>query len=285
MSPSDSSPSSMLQRPRRRGTVAAPGLVASCLAVLAGCEPNLETGTPEATLDTALRLVEEGEIRRLPGLIHLDARPVTYSDGVTEASAIEDVRSKLSDMLDQLARVSRKLRDRFPDDFADEQRAAEAIGARFDRFGDFGGRVSGVLLDPFAFLREQRDRLEAFDLGDGTAALSLDEEPIAGGLISMVETDDGWRFTVPVELARASEWWPDSRHEWAVIASMMLAVENALADFEREIDDEGFRDLDHAGERAGRLLGESVVVQSIIYASMKRSDEGADRGTLDTPGS
>ncbi|MGA1018768.1 MAG: hypothetical protein ACO3YY_12390, partial [Phycisphaerales bacterium] len=165
----------MLQRPRRRGTVAAPGLVAACFAVLAGCEPNLETGTPEATLDTALRLVEEGEIRRLPGLIHLDARPVTYSDGVTEASAIEDVRSKLSDMLDQLARVSRKLRDRFPDDFADEQRAAEAIGARFDRFGDFGGRVSGVLLDPFAFLREQRDRLEAFDLGDGTAALSLDE--------------------------------------------------------------------------------------------------------------
>jgi len=66
---------------------------------------------------------------------------------------------------------------------------------------------------------------------------------------------------------------------------MMLAVENSLADFEREIDEDGFRDLDHAGERAGRLLGESVVVQSIIYASMKRSDEGADRGTLDTPGS
>lgn len=258
------------------------GLAASVVGL--GCEPNLETGTPEATLDTALRLVEEGRIGRLPGLIHLEARPIVYADGVTEASAIEDVRGKLSDMLEQLARVSGKLRDRFPGDFSAESDALDSIAERAGEFGDFGGMVSEVLVDPFGFLREQRDRLEAFDLGDGTAAISIDDEPVVGGFVSMVETDEGWRFTVPVEIARASEWWPDSRHEWAVIASMMLAVENALADFEREIDEDGFRDLDHAGERAGRLLGESVVVQSIIYASMKESDEGADRGSLSPSG-
>ena len=207
--------------------------------------------------------------------MHLDARPVTYADGVTEASAIEDVRGKLSDMLGRLARVSSKLKERFPSDFTSESEAAQ----RITQGGDFGSRVSEVVLDPFGFLREQRDRLTAEDLGDGTAAFSLDDEPVAGGLVSMVETDEGWRFTVPIELARASEFWPESRHEWAVIASMMLAIENSLDEFEQQIDAGDFRDLDHAGERVGRLLGESVVVQSVIYATMKRSGKGADLGS------
>lgn len=260
--------------PRGRALRRVAGLAMAAIVALAGCEANLETGTPEATLDTAMRLVEEGRLERLPALLHLDARPVRYADGVTEASAIEDVRGKLSDMLGQLARVSRKLKERYPKDFESE---GDAI-RRMSRGGDFGARVSEVIVDPFGFLREQRDRLAAEDLGDGTAALSLDDEPVAGGLVSMVETGGGWRFTVPIELARASEFWPESRHEWAVIASMMLAIENSLDEFEQEIDAGSFRDLDHAGERVGRLLGESVVVQSIIYATMKRSGKGADLG-------
>jgi hypothetical protein len=251
-------------------------LAAAAAAALLGCGGDLETATPEAALDTAQRLVVEGRLDRLPRLLHLDARPVRYDDGVTEASAIEDVRRKLSDLLGRLARVSRKLRDRFPQEFEREGGGLQRLASD----GEFGAQVSAVLLDPFGFLQRQRDRIAVEDLGDGTAAVIWDDEPALGGLVSMVETGEGWRFTVPIELARASRWWPDTRHEWAVIASMMLAVENSLRDFEREIDDGGFRSLDHAGERAGRLLGESVVVQSIIYAAMKRSGAGADRGTL-----
>jgi len=263
--------------PRR---LALPKLVlALCIGLpLVGCGgSDLDTSSPQATIDTAMRLVEEGSIGRLPQLLHLDARPVTYSDGVTEASAIEDVRRKLGEMLDQLARVSRKLKERFPGDFEREG----GVARRLLGGADWGAQVSVFLMDPFGFMREQRERLTAEDLGDGTAALLVDGEPVAGGFVSMVETDDGWRVTIPVELARTSEFWPDSRHEWAVIASMMLAVENSLADFEQELDAGQFRDLDHAGERVGRMLGESVVVQSLIYAAMKQSGKGADRGTLD----
>ena len=71
---------------------------------------------------------------------------------------------------------------------------------------------------------------------------------------------------MPVEVLRSSQYWPDTRHEWAVLASMMLAVENSLIDFEAEIDDGRIRSLREAGERVGRLVGE----QSVIYAMMKR---------------
>jgi hypothetical protein len=250
---------------------------ASLLAALGGCGANLETGTPGAALDTAQRLVAEGRLEQLPALVHLDARRVRYEDGVTEASAIEDVREKLSDLLGRLARVSRKLRERFPQAFDREGGSLQGLAER----GEIGAQVSAVLLDPFGFLERQRERIEVEDLGDGTAAVVWDDEPALGGLVSMVETGEGWRFTVPTELARASRWWPDSRHEWAVIASMMLGIENSLRDFEAEIDGDSFATLDQAGERAGRLLGESVVVQSIIYAAMKRSGNDADRGSLE----
>jgi hypothetical protein len=59
-----------------------------------------------------------------------------------------------------------------------------------------------------------------------------------------------------------------------VIASLMLALENSLSMFEDEIDAGKFKTLDQASERVGRLLGESVVVQSVIYASMKGKDAG-----------
>jgi hypothetical protein len=39
--------------------------------------------------------------------------------------------------------------------------------------------------------------------------------------------------------------------------------------FEKELDQGNFKNMNQASERVGRLLGESVVVQSVIYASMK----------------
>jgi hypothetical protein len=75
---------------------------------------------------------------------------------------------------------------------------------------------------------------------------------------------------------RESPYWPDTRHEWSVLASMMLAVEHALEDFERDLNTGKITSLSMASSRVGRLVGESVAVQSIIYAAMKRPEaEGA----------
>ena len=127
-------------------------------------------------------------------------------------------------------------------------------------------------------LQEQRDRLVAEDLYDGTAALLVDDEPAFGGFVSMIETDDGWRISLPVQYAQSSDFWPQTRYEWSVIASMLLGIENSLSDFERELNRGGFRSLSHASERAGRLLGESVIVQSVIYGMMKRDDDDEGGG-------
>ena len=169
-------------------------------------------------------------------------------------------------MLGQLGRVSEKLK---PLVEKDKKKAKKEVDRVSDRFG-FGPIVERIMTEPFAVLDESRDKLEAEDLGDGTAALTYEGDPIAGGFVAMVETGDGWRVTVPIELVQSNDFWPQTRHEWAVIASLMLAMENSLSMFEAELDEGRFKTLDQASERVGRLLGESVIVQSVIYASMKR---------------
>lgn len=249
-----------------------PGPIAALLAValLGGCEgPEYDTSTPQRALDSMQAMIEDGRPERLTELIYLEPRDIVFEDGVTEASAVEEVRAKLGEMLAQLWRVALELQRQFPED-VNEELGEVTIRFGGDGFGDWFGRI---LSDPFRVLREQKDRIVVEDMYDGTAAVLFDDEPVLGGLLSMVETGDGWKVAVPVQYAQTSDFWPQTRYEWSVIASMMVAIENSLNDFEREVDRGRFRSLSHASERAGRLLGESVVVQSIIYAMMKDDDE------------
>jgi len=254
-------------------TVRFPGPIGTFLAaafaatlLLVGCaKPEYDTSTPEALLDSVQRAVKDGRPEDLPKFIEIAARDIAFDDGVTEESAIGDVKGKLSDMLGQLGRVSRKLKERYGKDLTRVKTQVEKLS---DRFG-FGPVVERAVTDPFAFLDEARPKLTAEDLGDGTAALLYDGDPVAGGFVALLETDDGWRVTVPIELVQSNEFWPQTRHEWAVVASLLLGVENSLTMFEDELDAGKFKSLDQASERVGRLLGESVIVQSVIYASMK----------------
>lgn len=246
----------------------------SVVLVAFGCsDPTYDTSTPEQLLDSVQKAVQDGRPEDLPQFIDIAARDVEFEDGVTEASAIGDVKAKLSDMLGQLGRVSRKLKERYAKDLAKSQSQLERMS---DRFG-FGPIVERAVTDPFKFLDESRAKLAAEDLGDGTATLEYDGAPVAGGFVALLETDDGWRVTVPIELVQSNEYWPQTRHQWAVVASMMLAVENSLDMFEAELDADKFKTLDQATERVGRLLGESVIVQSVIYASMAKKDPGTGK--------
>jgi hypothetical protein len=257
-------PLSDLMRPLR----AALAVVLLPLTAMGCSKPAYDTSTPEAALEAVQKMLEDGRPDLLPTMIEIKARDVTFEDGVTEASAIAEVKGKAADMIAQLWRVSKKVKERFPKELLEETKAAgdSAAGSGFD----FRALAQRVLGDPFGFITEQRERMQVEDLGDGTAALSIDDEPVFGGALTLVETDEGWKFNVPVDALRSSEYWPDTRHEWAVIASMMLGIENSLNDFEREFDAGKIRSVREAGERVGRLVGESVVVQSVIYGMMKR---------------
>lgn len=216
-------------------------------------------------------MIADGRPDLLPTLIEIKPREITFDDGVTEASAIQDVKTKLGDMFGRLWRVSQKLKERWPDQVDKELRQLKARLAPSPQgtiSRDIGEILSQVMADPFFYLTQTTERLKVEDLTDGTASIEWDGEPWQGPVL-LIETGDGWRVTVPEALVQGTDFWPQTREEWAVVAYMMLGIENSLRDFERELDEGKFRDLRQASERVGRLIGESVVAQAIIYASMK----------------
>ena len=222
-------------------------------------------------LDAATEMVTQNHAEYLPGLIEIPPRDVTFDDGVTEASAIAEVKSKAGDMLARLVRVAGVLRERFPKQVDKEIKSVLGKGKK----ASTRDLAIAAIANPAAWLTAQRALITTTDLGDGTAALSFDGQPIFAGALTLLQTDNGWRIRFPVELVRSSKYWPDSREEWAVVASMMLAVENALKDFERDLNSGAIKNLDAASSRIGRLIGESVAAQSIIYAMMKRDEDEA----------
>ena len=245
-------------------------VLACVLCAVLGCKkPKFNTSTPEDMLDAATEMVVKNQAQYLPTLLDIPARDVTFDDGVTEASAIDEVKTKAGDMLARLVRVAGELRDRFPKQVEKEIKIVLSKG----RKASVRDIAIAAIADPATWITAQRALLSATDLGDETASLQFDGQPIFAGALTLTQTSDGWRVRFPVELVRSSKYWPDSREEWAVVASMMLAVENALKDFERDLNTGAIKNLDAASSRVGRLIGESVVAQSIIYAMMKRDGD------------
>ena len=257
-------------------------ILACVLGAALGCKkPKFNTSTPEDMLDAATEMVAQNHAEYLPTLLDIPARDITFDDGVTEASAIDEVKLKAGDMLARLVRVAGELRDRFPKQVEKEIKIVLGKG----RNASVRDIAVAAIADPAAWLTAQRALLTATDLGDETAALNFDGQPIFAGALTLTQTAEGWRVRFPIELVRSSKYWPDSREEWAIVASMMLAVENALKDFERDLNSGSIKNLDAASSRVGRLIGESVVAQSIIYSMMKREGDQDESAQPQTPAS
>ena len=257
-------------------------ILACVLGAALGCKkPKFNTSTPEDMLDAATEMVAQNHAEYLPTLLDIPARDITFDDGVTEASAIDEVKLKAGDMLARLVRVAGELRDRFPKQVDKEIKIVLGKG----RNASVRDIAIAAIADPAAWLTAQRALLTATDLGDATAALNFDGQPIFAGALTLTQTSEGWRVRFPIELVRSSKYWPDSREEWAIVASMMLAVENALKDFERDLNGGSIKNLDAASSRVGRLIGESVVAQSIIYSMMKREGDQDESAQPQTPAS
>jgi hypothetical protein len=244
---------------------------------MAGCErPEYDQSSPEAAIDSMQKMVQDGRPERLVDLLHIEARDLSFDDGVTERSAIEDVKEKAADLLAQLYRVSLKLNARFPNEVVEQTAFAQSeLGFLYGASLEQG--MSDFLRDPFGFVGEQRERITTIEMEDGDrsiAAILWDGEPALGELgLQMVEVDGEWKIEFPIDMPPISEFRPETREEWRVVANIMLAFENSLRDFENAIDSGQYHSLADASGAAGRMLGESAIIQGAIYAMMKREPE------------
>src|SRR5438477_6384411 len=184
-------------------------MIAAVGAVLSACsKPQYDTSTPQAALDSMYKMIADGRPEQLGTLVYIEPRPLTFDDGVTEKSAIQNVTDKAGDMLGRLFGVAKKLRNKFPDDVHKEL----ATAGPSIKMDEAGFNPTRFLADAFGLLDEQRSRVTVEDLGGCTAAILIDNKPAFGVGLQMKQVDDQWKINFPIELLQ--EWRPNTRYEW-----------------------------------------------------------------------
>jgi len=226
-------------------TVALIAIVTGVVMLMASPDrprPDYPARTPDALLDAAVAMIEDGRPDLLPSLIDAPS---------TEFRAVLD---RLGGLLASLRELSRALETEFPSQVASLRSSPPPgllSGAAAEGFDD--DTLARLLADPFAWLEGARDRLETIPIGDDAAAILVDGAPAFGVGLTMRRVEEGqWRVVVPLGLPFVGRYLPQSRDEWSIVASMVTVVDNALRDLTRDVRRGRCETIDDAVSLAGQ---------------------------------
>ena len=241
-------------------------LLSLALSALAGCDRR--TGYPQSTPDevvaSARDMVLAGEADRLPDLVYADSE------------AMRATLDRLGRVLGRLQSFSDLLKERFPDEIAAARTELEEQGLGLAGMGRSRGRGGDVwndalrrlFADPYAWAEESADRLSTITLSEQSAAILFDEQAVLPpfGLTMKLAEDDKWYIVAPIQLPVVSRFMPKTDQQWAIVAYLFQAVENAIIDLEDGIRDGSIASLKDASREAGTMLFAPAAAIGLAYS-------------------
>ncbi|TVQ31812.1 MAG: hypothetical protein EA376_07415 [Phycisphaeraceae bacterium] len=247
-----------------------------------------DQSTPDAVLISALQMVEDGEVGRLTELIHADS------------DEMRAVLNRVGSLLQRLHVLADEIQTRFPDEVAEMRAKAEsAAGANGGMQSLFagapqrqrggrggppwstaggGGFLQPLLADPFAWIERNRTRMTVIQTADNTAAIMVDGKPAFGLGLTMRLEDDRWQVMLPLRLPFISRYMPQTREEWAIVASLVEVIDRAVDELAADVRAGRCRNIEAVAELAGEKAWMPVVMCVMAY---NRAMEARER----SPGS
>lgn len=252
------------------------GSMAAVLAVVVGlvvrvydakeAPRDYTQASPEAAIDAAFEMIEAGDARRLPDLLHADSDAMRTAFGELALLCHE---------LQQVADAARaafpdetaRLRESFRADPAGTLRALAPGRGSIDPTGGPGrGTMRAIIADPFGWLLAVRGRLSAVTIDDTRAAVQFDGKPVFGvGLMMRRGDDERWRFELPLRFPGAASFTPQKDEEWSIVGSMLRVIASAIDELEADIREGRARDVSHAAVLAGEKALPPIVLCSMAY--------------------
>lgn len=247
-----------------------------------GCsrsEPYPQT-TADEVLDSAVAMVENGDARRLPDLVYADS------------PAMRRTLDRLGRLLARLERTSAVLGEAFPKEIEQASSGGLAgvfdvgsIGRARDPGGEFYKKLAGLLGDPYAFLRGQREKLSTVWLSEETSAVLYEDKPVFPpfGLAMRRAPESSaqdnpnepgsWYVVAPLSLPVVSRFTPKTDEQWLIVSYLFKAWENALVDLERKVESGELRTLEQTATEMGRLVAPPTIAILIAYQSSLKEDD------------
>jgi hypothetical protein len=244
--------------------------VAIALGVaLGGCsDPSLPQDTPEATIQTASRLIQDNNARKLPRLI--DA----------ESPDMRRLLDRFGVLLGNIQTLAAEAQRAFPDETAKLRASAEETAktqasnpkAQSGLAGLLGPMAGGqrgrgpdkareqaaqdlvkrLFTDPYAWLRDNSGRLTTTPLSDDAVGLMWDGKPIVPGIgITMTKRDGKWYFAIPQNVPVVSAYLPRDENGFKVWGSLIVIIDNTVKELIADLRGGRVRTLDELSRKAG----------------------------------
>ncbi|MDX2119169.1 MAG: hypothetical protein SFY96_13395 [Planctomycetota bacterium] len=269
-------------------------LVATCgillTTLLGACsDPSMPQDSPEATIKTASKLIQDNKAKLLPRLIDADSpdmRRLLDRFGVllgnvqtlaAEAQrAFPDEVKKLRESAEQSAKAA-----------ANNPKAQSGLASLFGGMGGGQGGnrrgpdkerekaaqdlVNRLFTDPYAWLRDNADRLSTTPLSEDAVGLLWDGKPIIPGIgLTMTRRDGKWYFAVPQNIPLVSAYLPHDANGYKVWGSLIVIVDNMVKELIADLRAGRVRTLDELSRKAGE---KAFIPMAIGFYAVSRLNE------------
>lgn len=237
--------------------------------------------SPEAVLESAALMIENGEATRLTELV--------YAENVQMRSLLNQIGLALGSMAD----LAQALQQRFPEEIAALQAEleqdggvnimAELAGSQRSRRGPpsqsgqgdrFRNLAKQIFADPYGWLTSNKDKLDVIYIADDTYGVMYDGKPLLqpwGVLIQQKE--NGWYFMLPTNLPGAREFLPKSEDEYMIWGSLFKTLENGVNDMTRDVDSGRITSMNQLGQSAVEKFAIPAVMVMYAYAKFREDAE------------
>lgn len=237
--------------------------------------PSYSRRTPEDVIASARRMLERGEVRYLPLLVHAESEPMRAFLNRTGLmlQSLHDLGVEIQrSMPQEIARV-REQAGKEPLSLQNLMGQGEKRRGRPDPRAEqaMQNALTALAADPYAWLRASEGRLGTARVSDTMVALTWDGGPVLAPFgVVMQKYDDGWAIVPPTNLPLLAPYMPKTKGQWSVWGSGVAVVHNTLEDLRREVRQGQITTFDQLARRAGER---AFVPMAMIFWAIRRSGE------------
>ncbi|MFT3685144.1 MAG: hypothetical protein QM783_09510 [Phycisphaerales bacterium] len=257
------------------------GVAVFAAILIATQRKEYSQATPEDVLASAIQMVKDGNTERLSDLIYADN--VEYRSTLSRLGHLFGTMQGLGKaMLQAFPKEVTAARDRLKDELEgksegiatalmtanpngpirfDQPKTPQERAEREQQFQDFTTRL---FADPFGWLESGSARLSVERIADDAAVVKFDKTPILGGVLTIRKYDDRWWFVLPLNLPGVNQYTPQTRNEWAIVASLIKVIDNAMG----ELRDDVKAGKAATVQRVSELAGEKAFIPAAIVFVM-----------------
>jgi hypothetical protein len=275
-----------MRRPRASSLVV---LLILSVCLLTGCGGQ-DRDTPEATIASARKIVEQGRADKLGQFIYADSKDMRklmnrfgvflgniqkLGDAVQEKfpKEVADLKAKAADaaksgkatsLLSEMTSQIRPQRgQRKPPDPAKAQEARDAMN----------NAIKDVFADPYGWLRQSETRLTTTFLTDDSVALLWDGEPVMAplGMIMKKDADGKWYFVLPTNVPGISNFMPKTDKEFQIWGSLITVFDKAVIDLTKEVKAGHIHSLEDLSRKAGEMALPPAMMVVLAYGELEQA--------------